>query len=308
MPAKQLTQLNADEFRRAIGYFQEFLTSYEKLINDLNVYPVPDSDTGTNSLVTLSTGISQMSGTSCAQMVKTLSQSCAKAALGNSGVILAAYLAGIAEILNSAQPELSASANCVTLSDWQNALTNAATSARQAVLRPSQGTMLTIADAVAKTKEEDFGSQLISNSITARLALVKTTEMLPSLTEAGVVDSGAVVLTLFHDAFAKLVNPESFMPLQIETTECKVKPDYQGPSHELMFAINLVTQEKEKFVVQLEKSGDSISITPIDSAAPNMEFLRIHIHCDDPDRVINQAKAYGEVSDLVLFNLTLKNL
>lgn len=308
MPAKQLTQLNADEFRQAIGYFQEFLTNYEKLINDLNVYPVPDSDTGTNSLVTLSTGISQMSGTSCAQMAKTLSQSCAKAALGNSGVILAAYLAGIAEILNSAQSELSTSANCVTLSDWQNALTNAATTAWQAVLRPSQGTMLTIADAVAETKEEDFGSQLISNSITARLALVKTTEMLPSLTEAGVVDSGAVVLTLFHDAFAKLVSPESFMPLQIEATECKVKPDYQGPSHELMFAINLATQEKEKFVVQLEKSGDSISITPIDSAAPNMEFLRIHIHCDDPDRVINQAKAYGEVSDLVLFNLTLKNL
>ncbi len=308
MPAKQLSQLNADEFRQAIGYFKEFLTKYEQLINDLNVYPVPDSDTGTNSLVTLSAGISQMSGTSCAQLARTLSQSCAKAALGNSGVILAAYLSGIADVLNSDQPELSEHANPVTLTDWQNALTSAAANSHQAVLRPSQGTMLTIADAVAASKEEEFSSQLVANSTSARLALVKTTEMLPSLAEAGVVDSGAVVLTLFHDAFAKLMNPEGFTQLQIETTECKVKPDYQGPSHELMFGINLATQEKDQFVVQLEKSGDSISITPIDSAAPNIENLRIHIHCDDPDRVINQAKTFGEVSDLVLFNLTLKNL
>ena len=308
MPAKQLVQLNADDFRQAMEQFKEFLIKYEQLINDLNVYPVPDSDTGTNSLVTLKAGVAGMTGDRAAQLAKSLSQSCAKAALGNSGVILAAYFSGIAEVLSSAESESAKTSSSVTLTEWQSALINAANCARQAVLRPSQGTMLTIADAVANNKEEDLASQLVTNSIAARLALVKTTEMLPSLAEAGVVDSGAVVLTLFHDAFAKLVSESGFTELQIETTECKVKPDYQGPSHELMFALNLSTVNKEQFFAQLTEFGDSISITTIDAETPEKELLRIHIHCDNPDQVINQARTFGQVSDLVLFNLTLKNL
>ncbi len=297
MPAALTDYMSADDFVRAISNFQEFLAAREDLINELNVFPIPDSDTGTNSLVTLTGGIAQMNGETVPQLAQSLATGCAKNALGNSGVILAAYLTGLAEEL----------ATQVDLATWQKAMRTAATRAEQAVLVPSQGTMLTIALAVANQSESTITEQLVANSTVARIALSKTTEMLPELKLAGVVDSGAVVLTLFQDAFAKLVSDSNFGELIIENTECKVKPNYSGPSHELMFNLKIGSVSKEDFLQELTKFGDSISISQISQDPLENLDLRVHIHCDDPDLVVTNAKTFGPVTDLVLVKLNLKN-
>ena len=301
MSGPQLTNLTASDFLRALGIFKEYLTNYEQLINDLNVYPVPDSDTGTNSLVTFTAGLANLQdlqSTELPSVAEALATGCAKAALGNSGVILAAYISGFAKKVT--QP--------VTALTWQDAIRSASVIAHESVLHPSQGTMLTIASEVGMVQESDLAEQLIANSVAARLALVKTTDLLPELKLAGVVDSGAVVLTLFHDAFAKLVTPDSFTDLELTNTQCLAKPVYQGPNHELMFSLKLAPVDRETFLAKLETLGESISISQIIQSTDVQQEIRVHIHCDDPDLVVSQAKTIGKVSDLVLINLTLKNL
>lgn len=299
MPGLQLENLTAPDFVRALGLFKEYLSDYEQLINELNVFPVPDSDTGTNSLLTFSAGLANLSQEQeVSALARSLATGCAKSGLGNSGVILAAYLVGFAEVLTDP----------VNVSVWQNATRSAAISAHKSVLHPTQGTMLTIATEVSSVQETTLAEQFIANSTAARLALVKTTDLLPELKLAGVVDSGAVVLTLFHDAFAKLVTEGNFTDLEIINTKCLAKPDYHGPNHELMFSIILTSENKVKLLTQLEKLGDSISMSEIENLAGSKEEVRVHIHCDDPDQVITEAKTLGKVFDLVLINLTLKNL
>lgn len=296
MPSKSISHLTAQDFGQAFDYFKEFLVQYEQLVNDLNVYPVPDSDTGTNSLVTLNSGLAQMTGQNVHDLANSLASGCAKSALGNSGVILSAYLSGLAQNVNDP----------VDLAQWQSALKNAAQFAQLSVLTPSQGTMLTIAQTVAAQEEETLAQQLIANSIAARIALTKTTQMLPELAAAGVVDSGAVVLTLLHDAFAKTVTTGRFSQLEIHNTHCNIKPEYFGPSNELMFDLALEIQDKETFISQIAKLGESISITSVTPEGNDYLQLRVHIHCDNPDLVVEIAKTFGQVSDLVLINLALQ--
>ena len=94
MPQPEITQITPEIFRQALGYFQDSLIKNEQIINDLNVYPVPDSDTGTNALLTVKAGLAGMDGQKVGELAKSFAKSAAKLALGNSGVILSAYLTG----------------------------------------------------------------------------------------------------------------------------------------------------------------------------------------------------------------------
>lgn len=293
-------------FNQALATFQDYLVRFEQQINDLNVFPVPDSDTGTNCLVTVRGGLDQITqqvheagNLSATQLATAFAQGSSNCALGNSGVIFSAYASGLAG--NLTEP--------VDLQVWQQALTRAAKAASQAVLTPAQGTMLTVANAVTETNCTDLISQLITNSVNARITLVKTTEMLPELQIAGVVDAGAFVLTLFHDAFAKLVADENFQELELTTPDCEMLPskelfEYDGPVHELMFNVFLLAHSKNELISSLPNFGESIAVSPV-TADHDQEKIRIHIHTNDPDDVIKLAKEYGLVSDLVLINLKL---
>lgn len=315
MPAEQINQITPAFFRQALDQFIELLSENEQKINELNVYPVPDSDTGTNSLITLKAGLANLAGESVPELANSLANGASDKALGNSGVILAAYLTGLAGELSSQQAfgELVTNPH-----NWQAALNAAANTARAAVLHPAQGTMLSIADSVSVDSVETLTAQLSLNSKLARTALIKTQSQLPELTKAGVVDAGAVVLTLFHDAFAKLISNSNFELLNISALTCGLSKSnfgagYDGPMHELMFNIELPIDQKSNLVELLEASGDSIALTENfgfekKSANQNEELIhyRVHVHCDNPDSLVQQVKLLGQVSDLVLINLKLK--
>jgi len=301
--ASEITQITPELFLQAVNEFAEALADLELKINELNVYPVPDSDTGTNSLVTLKAGLATVTANQDAaltvcEIAQQLARGATNAALGNSGVILASYLSGLADGLTEQ----------VDIANWRSALVKASKSAYESVLLPVQGTMLSIADAVNQETSDNLLEQLSLNSQLARAALVKTTEQLEALKVAGVVDAGAVVLTLFHDAFAKVTSETKFNFISVEVPICGTPRFYEGPAHELMFSVVIWANQKELLIKTLEANGDSIAITAAESKSDSAGLKskhRVHVHCDNPDRIISEAKSLGEVNDLVLVNLKL---
>jgi dihydroxyacetone kinase-like predicted kinase len=285
--------IDAVIFRAAMVQFQDLLAQNEQLLNDLNVYPVPDSDTGSNTLQTLKAGLANTSDqiTDLGEYATALATGAAKSALGNSGVILAQYLQGLAQGLSQTQTPDQCSP-----SEWQMALEQAAEVAREAVLTPAEGTMLTVAGAAANVAaQSDFQKYYQAVQIEVRAAVIETQNLLPELVAAEVVDSGALALSFFHDSFAMNFGV-SVLPLEIATRK-PVAASYSGPAFELMFTVacsQLIKDEIESNIVGL---GESIAIS---GAEPNFNF---HIHTNEPDKVIASCEDQVEITNIRISEL-----
>ena len=285
--------IDAPTFRAAMVKFQDLLTKNEQLLNDLNVYPVPDSDTGSNSLHTLKAGLANASdqGTDLGEYITALAAGAAKSALGNSGVILAQYLQGLAQGLSkAATPD-----QCLP-SEWQTALQQAAEVARESVLTPAEGTMLTVADAATGVEaEKDFQKYCERIQIAVRAAVIETQNLLPELKAAEVIDSGALALSYFHESFA--INfGVSVAPLVIATRK-PVAVTYIGPTFELMFSVVCSQVVKEEIESNIANLGESIAISGLE---PNFNF---HIHTDEPDKVIASCENQVEITNIRISGL-----
>jgi uncharacterized protein len=195
--------LGADDLRAVMGGYRDALRLHQSDINRLNVYPVPDGDTGTNMALTLEAVVSELEGVDpgagLAEVCKAIGHGSLMGARGNSGVILSQLLRGMSERMGGAGkagvgPELLV-----------DAMTHAAELARRAVVRPVEGTILTVASAAAEGAEAAEGSGLVGVVEGARGeaadALAHTPEMLPVLAQAGVVDAGGSGFLLLLDAF-----------------------------------------------------------------------------------------------------------
>jgi dihydroxyacetone kinase-like predicted kinase len=280
-------------FHEIVAGFQDLLAKNEQLINDLNVYPVPDSDTGSNSLQTLTAGIAASSGksTDLGDYAQALAAGAASSAMGNSGVILAQYLQGLAQVLSQ-----TATPNQCSPQEWQQALQQAADVARQAVLTPAEGTMLTVADAAAKVEaQSDFKTYYEQIQIAVRAAVVDTQNLLPELTAAEVIDAGALALSFFHDSVA--------LALGLSVDPFVVKPrntaavEYSGPAFELMFSIVCPQDVKAKIETKISALGDSIAIS---GTEPNFNF---HIHTNQPHLVIESCEVDVEITNIRISEL-----
>ncbi len=195
--------LGADALRAVMGGYRDALRLHQTDINRLNVYPVPDGDTGTNMALTLEAVVSELEGVDpaagLAEVCKAIGHGSLMGARGNSGVILSQLLRGMSERMGGAGdagvgPELLV-----------EAMTHAAELARRAVVRPVEGTILTVASAAAEGAGAAEGSGLVGVVEGARGeaadALAHTPEMLPVLAQAGVVDAGGSGFLLLLDAF-----------------------------------------------------------------------------------------------------------
>lgn len=287
------TAIEADQFHLAIAKFQELLTQNEQLLNDLNVFPVPDSDTGSNALHTLVAGLANVTSetSALAQYASALAIGSAKSAMGNSGVILAQYLQGLAQGLAN-----TAKSNQCTPSEWQQALLRAAAVAREAVLTPAEGTMLTIADAAAKVvAESDFQTYYRQIQQAVRSAVIETQNLLPELEAAEVVDAGALALSFFHDSFA-ISFGVTIDPLVVSPRKSGAS-NYSGPAFELMFSVVCPESTKSEIETKISKLGESISIS---GAEPNFNF---HIHTDEPHLVIQSCEDQAEITNIRISEL-----
>ena len=202
MPAP--STLTAADFRDVVTTYAELLRAHKDVINRLNVYPVPDGDTGTNMTLTLESVVSELADAGDNPDMEAVCRAVAHGSLmgarGNSGVILSQLLRGLVEKFKVAGE--------ITPTLLAEALTHADELARQAVVRPIEGTILSVARAAAVGARAATGSleALVRSSRgAAAAALANTPEQLPVLTQAGVVDSGGTGLLLLMDAFCHQV-------------------------------------------------------------------------------------------------------
>ena len=277
-------------------------------INELNVFPVPDGDTGTNMTLTIMSAVKEVNNLEDVQMTslaKAISSGSLRGARGNSGVILSQLLRGFTKGIRDLE-ELDAVA-------LARAVDKGVETAFKAVMKPKEGTILTVARGVAdKALElaedaEDLQTFLEDVLEEGRRVLAKTPDMLPVLKEAGVVDSGGqglmVVLEGAFDAFmGKEVDltfdgGESAKVVKITSqAEADIKFGY---CTEFIIVLNkeFTAEDEVDFKAYLSSLGDSIVCVADD------EVVKIHVHTNDPGLAIQRALTYGSLSRIKIDNM-----
>ena len=197
-------RLGAREIQSVIATFRDLLLGHKEMINALNVYPVPDGDTGTNMSLTLESVCTELEGAEdLDEVCKAISHGSLMGARGNSGVIMSQILRGLADTVRA---ESAAGGEDAQI--WAKAFAVAATAAYGAVQRPVEGTILTVVREVAEgaTAAAETGADLVATLEAGQAqghdALARTPDMLPVLKDAGVVDAGGQGLLLLLDALA----------------------------------------------------------------------------------------------------------
>jgi DAK2 domain fusion protein YloV len=291
-----LERLGAADVRAVVLGFRDALRAHQESINRLNVYPVPDGDTGTNMALTLESVVSEIgaAGDDMAATCKAISHGSLMGARGNSGVILSQILRGLTSTF-------AASADGVTAGDLADALAAAAESAYGAVMRPVEGTILTVVrEASEAAKEVAAGGAALVDVLDAarargQSALERTPEMLPVLKEAGVVDAGGAGFLLLLDAALHAVAGRP-MPEPAPVT-AGVAPAAAMPGHgegdvgdlryEVMYFLEAPDETIPAFKDVWAGIGDSIVVVGGDG------IWNCHIHTDDIGAAVEAALDCG---------------
>jgi len=289
-----LATLSAADVRRVLGRFGELLEAYREVINRLNVYPVPDGDTGTNMSLTVASVIAELDAQgdspTMAEVCRAVSHGSLMGARGNSGVILSQLLRGIAETCREHE-----SLDAPTLA---NALAHADALARQAVVRPVEGTILTVSRAAAGGAAEcdELAAMVRTARDAARAALERTPELLPVLAQAGVVDAGGAGLCLLFDAMCNVVagDPLPAAPpverIHVHAPEAAAHHDAGGDAdlrYEVMYFLEAPDHAVAGFKSVWAGIGDSIVVVGGDG------LYNCHIHTDDVGASIEAALDVG---------------
>ena len=280
-------------------------------INDLNVFPVPDGDTGTNMTMTIMAAareVAALDNPNMKSLCKAISGGSLRGARGNSGVILSQLLRGFTKEI--AQEEE------VTVAVLARAFERAVESAYKAVMKPKEGTILTVARGGADKALElngrtdnlaEFLNEIIMHM---RTVLEQTPEMLAVLKEAGVVDSGGEgLLTVLEGAYDALIGKEVNYEVQAATpkadrggarTEVIADADIKfGYCTEfiIMLEKNFTIKDEREFKAYLESIGDSIVCVADD------DIVKIHVHTNDPGLAIQKALTYGSLTRMKIDNM-----
>ena len=285
------------------------LEAKKEFINELNVFPVPDGDTGTNMTLTILSAAKEVKALENPDMVaiaKAISSGSLRGARGNSGVILSQLLRGFTKEIRE-HKEI----DTITLA---KACERATATAYKAVMKPKEGTILTVAKGasqkaaeLAETTEDldTFISEVINY---AQEVLEKTPEMLPVLKEAGVVDSGGQglleVMRGAYDAFqgkeidysAIEASAGTKMGKPSEQAETEIKFGY-CTEFIIMLEKEFTAKDETEFKAYLESIGDSIVCVADD------DIVKIHVHTNDPGLAIQRALTYGQLSRMKIDNM-----
>ena len=304
-PVTGLQTLGATELRQIITVFRDAMKVHAPSINRLNVYPVPDGDTGTNMFRTLEAVVAELSGAeeNLAASCAAISHGSLMGARGNSGVILSQILRGLASTMGREESSAGISASVVS-----EAFTRAAAAAYEAVLKPIEGTILTVVRETAEGGADaarngaTLSEVLIAARETGRTALAHTPELLPVLKEAGVVDAGGAGFLLLIDAFIHVVTGEA-MPEPDESAGPSAEQldavaqrhhedgtvDVSELRYEVMFLLNLDDARAPDFKSAWGSLGDSIVVVGGDG------LYNCHIHTNDIGATIEAPLLLGGV-------------
>lgn len=287
-------------------------------INELNVFPVPDGDTGTNMSMTIMSAakeVAAISDPSMASLAKAISSGSLRGARGNSGVILSQLFRGFSKVISEYDE--------INVAILASACEKAVETAYKAVMKPKEGTILTVAKGAAKRANdlavagekdlEIFISEVIKE---AEVVLSQTPEMLPVLKQAGVVDSGGQglveVLKGAYDAFlgkeldltieaapSKSANKGTMSPNIEAQAQAEIKFCY-CTQFLIMLSKPFNIKQEMDFKEYLESIGDSIVVVADD------EIVKVHVHTNDPGLAMQKALLYGSLTTIIIENMRLE--
>jgi len=304
-----LTKLNGLILKKMIIAGANRLNEKKQIIDALNVFPVPDGDTGTNmSLTALAAAkeAEKINSLSISEVAKAISNGALRGARGNSGVITSQILRGFSKGLEGLEE--------VDTRELAQALQNAVKTAYKAVMKPKEGTILTVAKACADsaskiaetTQDIDVFFQKIIEDGNAML--LQTTEMLPVLKQAGVVDAGGKgLLCLLEGAFESRNSIEVLKtaePLQNQTENFEALASVENTSITFGYCTEffiLVNNVEEKVVQNLKTYLSTIGDSIV--CVSDEELIKIHIHTDHPGLALEKALLIGQLSGLKIDNM-----
>ena len=286
------------------------LEAKKEWINELNVFPVPDGDTGTNMTLTIMSAAKEVGGITeptMENMAKAISTGSLRGARGNSGVILSQLFRGFTREIKKVDQ--------IDVDVLSRACVKAVETAYKAVMKPKEGTILTVAKGMADKACEMLGETddltVVIDEIIKHgdYVLSQTPEMLPVLKQAGVVDSGGQgLMTVIKGAFDALLGKEIDYTLEpVQTAGTKVTEEVPMDDVEIKFGyctefiINLDKEmpksEEKAFKEFLEAIGDSIVLVADD------EIVKVHVHTNEPGVAITKALTYGSLSRMKIDNM-----
>ncbi len=297
-----LTSLSARDLTRAVTTYAGLLRAQREVINRLNVYPVPDGDTGTNMTLTLESVVADVNalGTevSMTEVCRAIAQGSLMGARGNSGVILSQMLRGLIQGFGN---------DSVDATQLAAGLVRADVLARQAVARPIEGTILSVARAAAEGAQDASSLESVVHGArdAARVALAKTPDQLAVLKQAGVVDSGGTGLVLWFDALCHVVagDPLPATP-DIETLNAlpelheSLESNVGTLKYEVMFLLDADDERMPAFRAAWESLGDSIVIVGGEG------LYNCHIHSNNVGASIEVALDAGRPRQIRVTDLT----
>ena len=305
-----MTTINAETLQKMFIAGAKNLEAKKEWINELNVFPVPDGDTGTNMTLTIMSAAKEAGAITEPTMetiAKAISTGSLRGARGNSGVILSQLFRGFTREIKKVDQ--------IDVDVLSRACVKAVETAYKAVMKPKEGTILTVAKGMADKSCELVGESddlvhVIDEIIKhGDYVLSQTPEMLPVLKQAGVVDSGGQgLMTVIKGAFDALLGKEIDYTLEpVQTAGTKVTEEVPMDDVEIKFGyctefiINLDKEmpksEEKAFKEFLESIGDSIVLVADD------EIVKVHVHTNEPGVAITKALTYGSLSRMKIDNM-----
>ena len=289
-------QITGALFKRMVLHGAAVITAQKQAINDLNVFPVPDGDTGTNMSMTIGTAVTELRKSEPAtveQAASVTASALLRGARGNSGVILSLLFRGLSKALKGRETADAAA--------FAAAMQEGVSAAYKAVMKPAEGTVLTVSRLAAKQAvdtaaagETDLERVLEDAIRVGYAALAQTTEMNPVLKKAGVVDAGGAGFLLILQGMLNEVRGEE-MPADEEPAQAE-KADFGAiPAEDITFAFDTVfivrkpspNVNLEPFRTYLNGIGDSLVIGEDDEA------FKVHVHTNIPGAALTEAQKYG---------------
>lgn len=276
-------------------------------VDELNVFPVPDGDTGTNMSMTIRNAVAELNMLSDSVTVETVAQTAASAMLrgarGNSGVILSLLFRGLSKGL--------AGKHEATVEDYCNALKLGAEAAYKSVMKPTEGTILTVARVAAEKANDaqckDFAELFDVLTTAAKETLDQTPEMLPVLKKVGVVDAGGMGYYTILKGMASVICGGVMISAKEETaTEKTVVTNAAGTFEtdieftyctEFIVVKNDVNKDATKLRAFLESIGDCVVVVDDDS------IIKVHVHTEHPGKALEEGILYGSLINLKIENM-----
>ncbi len=307
---RRISVFDGQDLKQALLAGASWLEQHKEIINALNVFPVPDGDTGTNMSATMRAAVKEIaeaSDASAAAIAEKLARGALMGARGNSGVILSQILRGLAQGLDKK--------TTFTALDLAGAFQEASKLAYRAVIRPVEGTILTVIREVAEAAQngaaqgDDIVAQMQVIVTAARQAVAKTPDLLPTLKQAGVVDAGGQGLATLLEGIWRYTRGESIQAAVTEAPkeQAAVKKGRVSVEEEFGYEVvflvhgqNLNVEEIRETIIQM--GGVSTVV------AGDAKLLKVHTHTLTPGKILDYGVSLGSLMDINIENLQEQSL